>query len=484
MHCAALHCGTFCSEGIPAERRTEHMLATQNYSRRLDADRRGKLEEIARRKDRDLSYVIRKAIDEYIERHQDDPPGSCRAARHEPSQSQRRKQAQREEGGKRMKIIIGKYEATIYPKGDGYTGAISLGFDAAGRRQRVKRKGRTKAQVKNKLREVADDLEAGVTAAENYTVQDAVEDFLDQGMKGKARGTIDNYRSIADHHLIPYLGAARLKKLTVGQLDIWLDERAAELSTRTLRLVHQILERAIRHAQARDKVRRNVASLIILPEGREGRPSRAMTLEQAIKLLAAARPGSEHRLAAYVVVSLLAGVRTEEARALTWAEVDLDAGTVAVYRSVRAKGDTKTRKSRRVLKLPKRVVEALREHRKRQAAERLRAGDAWQDHDLVFCREDGTPLDRWQVRREFAIVTKAAGLGEQWAPRELRHSFVSILSANGVRIEDISDLVGHSGTTVTETVYRHEIRPALTKGATAMDRILSKKRPTPAKPRP
>ncbi len=209
-----------------------------------------------------------------------------------------------------------------------------------------------------------------------------------------------------------------------------------------------------------------------------------MTLEQAIKLLAAARPGSEHRLAAYVVVSLLAGVRTEEARALTWAEVDLDAGTVAVYRSVRAKGDTKTRKSRRVLKLPKRVVEALREHRKRQAAERLRAGDAWQDHDLVFCREDGTPLDRWQVRREFAIVTKAAGLGEQWAPRELRHSFVSILSANGVRIEDISDLVGHSGTTVTETVYRHEIRPALTKGATAMDRILSKKRPTSAKPRP
>ena len=47
-----------------------------------------------------------------------------------------------------MKIIIGKYEATIYPEGRGYTGAISLGFDAVGRRLRVKRKGRTKAEVK------------------------------------------------------------------------------------------------------------------------------------------------------------------------------------------------------------------------------------------------------------------------------------------------------------------------------------------------
>lgn len=378
-----------------------------------------------------------------------------------------------------MKIIIGKYEATIYPEGDGYTGAISLGFDAAGKRQRVKRKGRTKAQVKDKLREVVDDLEVGVTASEGYTVQQAVEDFLDHGMKGKAQGTIDNYRSIASHHLVPYIGAAKLKKLTADELDKWIDERAEELSSRTLRLVHQILERSIRHAQARDKVRRNVASLIILPEGKEGRPSQAMTLDQAVKLLDHAGPGSQHRLAAYVVVSLLAGVRTEEARALTWADIDLDAGTVAVCRSVRAKGETKTRKSRRVLKMPKRAVEALKEHRKCQLTERLLVGDAWQDHDLVFCREDGTPLDRWQVRREFAVITKAAGLGEQWAPRELRHSFVSILSASGVRIEDISDLVGHSGTTVTETVYRHEIRPALTTGATAMNKIL-KKRPRSA----
>ena len=129
-------------------------------------------------------------------------------------------------------------------------------------------------------------------------------------------------------------------------------------------------------------------------------------------------------------------------------EVDLRAGTVAVYRSVRVKGDTKTRKSR-VLKLPTKAAQVLRVHHTRQAAERLAAGELWHEHDLVYCREDGTRLDRWQVRKEFQKITKAARLGEAWTPRELRHSFVSILSAHDVRLEDISDLVGHSSTAVT-----------------------------------
>jgi integrase len=99
-----------------------------------------------------------------------------------------------------------------------------------------------------------------------------------------------------------------------------------------------------------------------------------MTLNQAVMLLETVESGT-HRLAAYVVLSLLSGVRTEEARAITWAEVDLKAGTVAVFRSVRVKGDTKTRKSRRVLKLPTKATQALRAHHTRQAAERLASGE-------------------------------------------------------------------------------------------------------------
>lgn len=78
------------------------------------------------------------------------------------------------------------------------------------------------------------------------------------------------------------------------------------------------------------------------------------------------------------------------------------------------------------------------------------------------------------MRREFQKITTLAGLGEDWTPRELRHSFVSILSAHDVPVEDISDLVGHISTYVTETVYRHGIRPALTKGAQAMGKLLKR----------
>ena len=91
------------------------------------------------------------------------------------------------------KIMIGQYEGSIYPEDGGYTGALHLGFDAKGKRLRVKRKGKTKAQVKDKLKEAVADLEAGVTTDARYTVEDAVNEYLAKGLKGRAKTTVDNY---------------------------------------------------------------------------------------------------------------------------------------------------------------------------------------------------------------------------------------------------------------------------------------------------
>jgi integrase len=141
-----------------------------------------------------------------------------------------------------------------------------------------------------------------------------------------------------------------------------------------------------------------------------------------------------------------------------------------VWKSARRDGDTKTPQSRRSLKLPKRAVAALKAHKARQAAERLAAGEAWQDNNLVFCHEDGKMYSSDALNHRFSKMTKRAGIGH-WHAHEGRHTAVSIMSHNGVPIQEISDTVGHKSTHVTETVYRHVIVPAIRGGATVMDTV-------------
>ena len=177
---------------------------------------------------------------------------------------------------------------------------------------------------------------------------------------------------------------------------------------------------------------------------------------------------------AYIVVSLMAGVRPEEARAIGWEEdVDLDGNppSVAVLRADRAGGDTKTPRSRRALKLAQMAVGALREWQVDQAAEREAAGSHWQDTGRVFTTATGTPLGARHIRKMFQDVCERAGFGRDWAPRDLRHTFVSLLSDDGMAIEKIARLAGHASSHVTETVYRQELRPVLQEGAEVMDRI-------------
>lgn len=230
------------------------------------------------------------------------------------------------------------------------------------------------------------------------------------------------------------------------EVDHWLAVEARTLSSDTVARLLDILRAAIRRAQAREYVRRNVALLCDPPKGQAGRPSKSLNLDQATRLLAAADadPGP---MRAYVPVSLLTGARTEELRPLEWDRVNLDGdpATVELWRSVRASGDTKTRKSRRILELPTRCVDVLRAHRLAQLQARIAAGPFWQDTNLVFTTSVGTQLDAANVRRAYHRVIKAAGLDPiAWTPRELRHSFVSLLSASGVEIEVISHLVGHA----------------------------------------
>ncbi len=88
----------------------------------------------------------------------------------------------------------------------------------------------------------------------------------------------------------------------------------------------------------------------------------------------------------------------------------------------------------------------------------------------MFCNQDGSPYSRWALNWRFSKLTQEAGLGH-WDAHEARHTAVSIMSRNGVPIQEIADTVGHRSTHVTETVYRHVIVPAIRGGAAVMDDI-------------
>ena len=358
--------------------------------------------------------------------------------------------------------------------------SASLGYDPSGKRIVKKGSGRTKTEAKNKLKEILRDYDDGLAIAPtNYTVKDAVLDWLTYGLTGRDEGTVETCTNLCQNHVIPSLGARKLRDLGAEEVDRWLAKKAETLSTRTLQAIHSCLNRAVKRAMARDKVRRNVVELCSVPTGQPGRPSKALTFAQAEAVLKAAEKSSSY---AYIVVSLLTGARTEELRPLTWDHVFLKGHPeadppvppyMAVWRSVRAGGDTKTRRSRRTIALPARCVEALLDHWVDQGWDRYAADEKWQENNLVFHSTVGTELDPSHVRRAFrSALAGAEGIDPaEWTPREMRHSFVSLLSDKGVPLEEISRLVGHSSTAVTEEVYRKQIRPVIQTGATVMDEL-------------
>ena len=377
-----------------------------------------------------------------------------------------------------------------------WRGEVTLGYTEDGRRARRKVSAKTKTAVLDKLRELHSELDKGIvpkTGHANYTVRQAVEDWLANGLDGRSAKTIKKNENVLEP-ILRVVGTRKLRELTAADVRQALFKTAATYSSAVVTMGHLAFKRAIRHAEANDLVSRNVATLVDTPKGLEGRPSKSLTLDQAVAVITTAqtlpvmelRPGLKDvrrpaaLMYAYIVLSLLVGVRTEEARALRWDHVDLDGDPaadrsipphIAIWRSVRVHGETKTERSRRSLALPQMAVEALRALRASQAEERLLAGERWQDTGLVFTTHLGTALDAGNVRKMFKRACKAAGTGDDWTPRELRTTFVSLMSHRGVNIEEIARLAGHASTRTTEVVYRRELRPVITTGAEIMDKV-------------
>ena len=140
-----------------------------------------------------------------------------------------------------------------------YIGAVSLGFSPSGARIRKKVTGRTKTEVRDKLRELHRQVEGGLRPRRRYTVEDALEDWLAVGLDGLSARTVTLYRGTIAKALREELGSVRLTDLTAADVQKALTSIASRVSTRTVQIAHNVLVRAIRQAERDDLVGRNVA---------------------------------------------------------------------------------------------------------------------------------------------------------------------------------------------------------------------------------
>lgn len=347
---------------------------------------------------------------------------------------------------------------------------------AATARARYTVYGRTQAEVRDRLRALLTQIEAGMPLPdEQLTVGELLERYLRDVVPGRvAASTLDNYATLARLHLVPALGRSRLAKLTPMDVQVLLRSKLeAGYSASTVRALRKLLVQAIGQAERWGLVSRNVAALTDGPK-LPASDGRSLTPAEARRLLDAVRGD---RLEACWVLLLSLGLRRGEALGLSWDDVDLDAGLLRVRRQLKKEGsrvvlgEVKTAGSRRAVNLPAPVVTLLRVHRARQAEERLALGAAWTDSGLVFTTAIGTPIDPDNFRRRFAGIAETAGLG-RWHVHELRHSAASIMLASGVPLEVVSKVLGHASIRITADVYGHVMDPQRQQAADAMGRVL------------
>lgn len=219
---------------------------------------------------------------------------------------------------------------------------------------------------------------------------------------------------------------------------------------------------------------RNVASLVTPPRIAR-RDMVTLSPEQARTLMEAARGD---RLEALYVLALTTGMRQGELLALRWRYVELEGGMLQVRATLQRTGDgfvfaePKTVRSRRQVVLTRAAVEALRRHRARQLEERLQVGPAWQDSDLVFTTEIGSPIEGTNLTRtSFCRLLDQAGL-----PRipfhDLRHTAATLLLAQGMHPKVVADMLGHAQIAVTLDLYSHTTPAMHRQAAEALEAVL------------
>lgn len=292
----------------------------------------------------------------------------------------------------------------------------------------------------------------------------------------KSEATIDNARRLLASHVRPAIGVLWVDRTRTERIEkVFATMAEAGLSTSTIDHTWDYLNQACRYALRHRRIRNNPAQDALLPEARPPKERKALSIEQARRILLEAIP--EDRNPAMWLTGLMCGLRPGELAGLRWPFVDIDSDEPSIDVAERAKevsqkyvgqASPKTKRSRRRIGLHPLLVAALQRHR--QDMEMLGLYDP---DGFVFSTRNGTAFLLRNMRRDFGRLCERAGLGPGWTTYELRHSFVSLVADHLDDLVKVADLAGHTDPRTTQG-YRHPVRASLPHAIEAWDALLSK----------
>lgn len=346
-----------------------------------------------------------------------------------------------------------------------WRGRLMVGYQPDGTPDRREVYGKTQQEARQKLDALKTAVAKGsLIAPTRTTVAEMLDQWIQDGTtRGLRPATLAKYQQLTRLYLVPNVGRVKLRDLRPEHVRaLCADLIGRGLAPSTVRDVRSMLHGALRLAESLDIVGRNVVDAVRPPKAvrHEITPPTPTDVARLLDI----SEETDDRWQALWMLAAYSGCRPGELLALTWSDVAWDAGGVTIRRnlsSVRGAVPVllppKTVKGRRVVSVAPEAIEALRKHRLRQDAMRVRLGDDYHDDDLIFATHTGMPLDHHNVVRAFKELVRRAGLPATTRLYDLRHAHATALFAAGVHPKAASERLGHAAISLTLDTYTHAI---------------------------
>lgn len=297
---------------------------------------------------------------------------------------------------------------------------------------------------------------------ENVSLKTFMEYWLNDHKKDSiSRSTYENKEQQIRLHIIPYFKDVNLKDIKPMMYQQFINEMADQgYSRSTIENNHWILHAVLDKAVAEKKIKDNPAKSATL-KGKKKSEDEGLKFIDSAEIQNVLKAAYQYNYIYYIYLKALieTGLRKGEAAALQWNDIDLVNNTITINKSLDFKykqfSNTKTYNSKRVIPIPERMVQDLKNHLKYQNQNKLALNDIYKhDLNLVFCRNDGDFLPKSTLANAFSRILKKAGL-QSYPIHSLRHTHAVMALESGMDMKTLQNRLGHGSYEVTANVYSH-----------------------------